>query len=195
MKSKVAPLVRGNLILQMAQMYFIALVAPQEINEQILSWKRLMKERFDCVVALRSPAHITLIPPFWMDTLFEENLFDTLSAFAGKRAPFEIELKDFGAFKPRVIFVDVIKNKALELLQTQLEHYLVGMKSFPIQPDAHPFHPHVTIATRDLHKKSFSAAWEIFREKKFDALWKCSGISLLSHSQKNWDVVTTSQFE
>ena len=49
-------------------MYFIALVASDEINQQVLKWKLMMKEKYKCEVALKSPAHITLIPPVWMKT-------------------------------------------------------------------------------------------------------------------------------
>ena len=47
-------------------MYFIALVAPEEINTPILKWKTWFRDNFGCTVALKSPAHITLIPPFRM---------------------------------------------------------------------------------------------------------------------------------
>ena len=58
----------------MANMYFIALVLPTEINDEILKWKLFMKDHFNCLVALRSPAHITLVPPFWMNDDLENKL-------------------------------------------------------------------------------------------------------------------------
>jgi len=51
------------------------------------------------------------------------------------------------------------------------------------------------LATRDLYKKAFQEAWEIFSKKKYEALWMVSGISLLRHNKKNWDVIFTSQYE
>jgi 2'-5' RNA ligase len=178
----------------MANMYFIALVAPQEINEEVLKWKNFMKERFDCSVALRSPAHITLIPPFWMDESLEEKLQTTISVFSQSQASFEINLKNFAAFKPRVVFVEVIANQFLETLHTRLVQFLIESHIFPIEKEERPYHPHVTIATRDLHKKSFHQAWEIFKEKQYKASWLTLGISLLKHNQKKWDVIFTSQF-
>src|SRR5213592_676790 len=98
----------------MANMYFIALVAPDHINHDVLKWKQFMKERFDCLVALRSPAHITLIPPFWMEGSLENRLEDALKKFSKQQLSFALELANFGAFKPRVIYVDVVPNEILK---------------------------------------------------------------------------------
>jgi 2'-5' RNA ligase len=179
----------------MAGMYFIALVAPGDINGQVLKWKNFMKERYDCVVALRSPAHITIIPPFWMEDPLEEILKTDLDSFSSGQEPFQIELKDFGAFKPRVIFVDLLPNPSLHSLQSALQEFLTGRNRYPFKRGDRPFHPHLTIATRDLHKKAFHEAWAVFKEKEYEAAWQVKGISLLRHNQKNWDVVFTSQFK
>jgi len=82
----------------------------------------------------------------------------------------------------------------LENLHLQLQEFLTTQACFPIKKEERPFHPHVTIATRDLHKKSFYEAWEIFKEKKFEASTNANSISILKHNQKNWDVFFTSQF-
>ncbi len=179
----------------MANMYFIALVAPKEINEDVLKWKQLMKEQFGCAVALRSPAHITLIPPFWMEEILENKLQNEISYFSQNQIPFEIGLKNFAAFKPKVIYIDVVPNKILNILQQNFLQFLLKTKLFPVKTDERPYHPHVTIATRDLHKKAFHDAWQVFKEKKYETFWKADGISILRHNQKNWDVVFTSQFQ
>ena len=48
------------------RMYFIAIVLPDELNKKVLKWKNFMHDKFGCKVGLKSPAHITFIPPFWM---------------------------------------------------------------------------------------------------------------------------------
>src|SRR5215471_6509497 len=107
----------------MAKMYFMAVVAPDEINEDVLKWKNYMKEHHGCVVALRSPAHITLIPPFWMDESLEEKLISSINQFSEDKALFEIRLKNFSAFKPRVIFLHVEQNEKLQKLQSELQEF------------------------------------------------------------------------
>lgn len=175
-------------------MYFVALVAPQEIDQQVLKWKNYFKEHFKCTVALKSPAHITLLPPFWMNEELEGDLINSITAFSAAKNKFEIILKDFAAFKPRVIFVDVIKNEMLDSLYGSLDD-LINAEKYPVKKDDRPFHPHVTLATRDLYKKAFAEAWEIFSTKKYEASWLVNGVSLLRHNKKNWDVIFTSQLE
>lgn len=176
-------------------MYFIALVAPANINEDILKWKNFFKEKFDCTAALKSPAHITLIPPFWMKKELEVELINSITKFSSDKTKFTISLKNFAAFKPRVIFADVMPNKKLNALHTSFNEFILKQNKFPIKKEDLPFHPHVTLATRDLYKKAFNEAWEIFSEKKYEANWPVNGISLLRHNKKNWDVVFTSQIE
>ena len=64
-------------------MYFVALVLPEELNQEILKWKRYMHERFQCSVGLKSPAHITLVPPFWLDEAKENSLLADVKRIAG----------------------------------------------------------------------------------------------------------------
>ena len=176
-------------------MYFVAIVAPAEINEQVLKWKNFFKERFQCIVALKSPAHITLVAPFWMKEELENDLIKSIAEFSVFKNGFEIMLKDFAAFKPRVIYVDISKNELLNSLHESLTSFLVTQNKYPVKKEDRPFHPHVTLAARDLHKKAFQEAWEIFSIKKYEACWQVKGISLLRHNKKNWDVIFTSQFE
>ena len=175
-------------------MYFIAIVAPEEINREVLKWKNYFKDHFECTVALKSPAHITLIPPFWMKENLEDDLVNSIRDFSISKNKFEITLKDFAAFKPKVIFVDVVKNEQLNGLYDSFGDYIFSENKFPAKKEDRPFHPHVTLAARDLYKKAFQEAWQIFSQRRYKALWNVNGISLLRHNKKNWDVVFTSQF-
>jgi len=176
-------------------MYYIAIVAPEEINQQVLKWKNYFKENFGCTVALKSPAHITLIPPFWMMEDLENDLMNSIKEFSDTKNKFEINLKDFGSFKPKVIFVDIVKSATLNGLHQSLTDFIYTQNKFSVKKDDRPFHPHVTLATRDIYKKAFQEAWEIFSKKKYDASWSVNGISVLRHNKKNWDVIFTSQLE
>jgi len=176
-------------------MYFVALVAPEQIDRQVLKWKNFFKENYGCTVALKSPAHITVIPPFWMSEDLEYDLIHSITEFSINKNKFEIVLKDFAAFTPRVIYADVLKNEILAELHKSLNEFICNQNKFPVKKEERPFHPHVTLAARDLYKKAFHEAWEIFSRKKYEALWPVNGISLLRHNKKNWDVIFTSQLE
>jgi len=176
-------------------MYFIALLCPEDINRQVLKWKLWMNENHGCEVALRSPAHITLVPPFWMKPELEDQLSNSLSQFSMNQYSFLLQLCNFSHFKPRVIFVDVVPNTQLTGLQNNLFEYLLAKDKYPLEKEERSFHPHVTIATRDLYKKSFYEAWDRFKEIKYQAEWRVNNLSLLRHNKKNWDVIATSQFK
>ena len=165
-------------------MYFVALVAPPEIDRQVLKWKDYFKERFKCTVALKSPAHITLIPPFWMNQGLEDALIKSIKEFSTTKNKFELLLKDFAVFKPKVIYVDVVKNVMLSELYDSLFNFIQAENKYPLNKEDRPFHPHVTLATRDLYKKAFFEAWENFSTKKYEASWLVNGISLLRHNKK-----------
>jgi 2'-5' RNA ligase len=175
-------------------MYFIALVLPSALNEKVLHWKNFMHQRYDCNVGLKSPAHITLIPPFWMEENREAELFHDVAQLAKNSLPFIVRTKNFSAFKPRTIFIDVEKNIVLNSLKENVDDFFKPNNYCKIKVDSRPFHPHITIATRDLFKKSFYEAWPVFEKEIFEEEWMVDGLSVLRHNKKNWDVVYTSQF-
>jgi 2'-5' RNA ligase len=116
-------------------MYFIAIVAPEEINQQVLKWKNFFQERYECSVALKSPAHITIIPPFWMNEELEDGLINSIREFSIAKTKFEISLKDFAAFKPKVIFVDVVKSEILNGLYQSFSDFIISQNKFPIKKE------------------------------------------------------------
>ena len=175
-------------------MYYLAILAPDDINKEALKWKNFFKEKYRTVVSLRSPAHITLIPPFWMKADLEKNIIDCINEFCKTSESFNIQLKNFSAFAPKTVFIDVLKSDKLEKIHSSLKNFIQSQNKFPITDNKRVFHPHITLATRDLRKKDFHEAWEIFLEKKYEANWTATGISLLRHNKKNWDVIYTSQF-
>lgn len=176
------------------QMYFIAHVLPEELNKKILNYKQDMLEKYSCTVGLKSPAHITLIPPFWMDEQKETQLLADVDRLYQPFHPFPVQTNHFSAFKPRTIFIDVVVDEALASLKKEGDEFFKRETFYGIKVDSRPFHPHITIATRDLHKKSFFEAWPSFQQETFKETWIAGGVSVLRHNKKNWDVIHTSQF-
>lgn len=170
--------------------YFIAIVAPEEINQQVLEWKQYMLQHFNCKVALKSPAHITLIPPFIMPDTMQHELEEVLLKFAQEQPSFPIQLNNFAAFKPRVLYVHVQPNNQLNDLQARLETYLLHI-DFPIKKEDRPFHPHVTIANRDLQKDDFPRAWQYFQQLSYEVTFTANTISLLRHNGQIWEVANS----
>lgn len=148
-----------------------------------------MKEQFGCVVALKSPSHITLIPPFWLDEAREMELLRTLQSFKTDIDELEIHLEGFSHFGKKILFVQVKANSALEELKKQTENHFMQSFGNIIKKDDRLFHPHITIATRDLKPQDFSKAWEYFSKKNFSATFQSRTITLLKLSPGKWNII------
>jgi len=175
-------------------MYFIAIVLPQHLDEKVIKLKHYMFEMYDCKVGLKSPAHITIVPPFWMNAQKEIELISDVDELAGSLQAFTLSADNFSCFKPRTIFIAIESSEALNRLKHEADK-LFTQRDYGIKKENRPFHPHITIATRDLFKKDFADAWPYFEKKEFKEAWEVEGLSVLRHNKKNWDVVHTSQFK
>ena len=178
----------------MVQLYFLAVVLPEELNAEIKIFKNHMHQEWGCRVALKSPAHITIIPPFWMDTILEAALIQDVQALSEPFEPFPLKLQHFDAFRPRTLFVAVQPSEPLYRLKLAADEFFTRHNQYKARPDKRSFHPHITIATRDLHKKSFAEAWAIYETKHFERSFTASALSVLRHNQKEWDMIYTAQF-
>ena len=172
-------------------MYYIAILAPPAIDEEVTRWKHFMRDRFGCIVALKSPAHITLVSPFWMDLTLQSNLEVTLEGFGNPLKPFQIELHNFDCFKPRVIFVNVRISRDLLSLYGAIQVHFKNQDQIRIKDQGKEFHPHITIANRDLRKTDFEEAWQYFKTKTFQAAFLAKGITLMKHNGTSWDPAYT----
>src|SRR5690606_10518455 len=101
-------------------LYFIAIIPPKEISEVIKQYKEDMANRFFSKAATKSPPHITMHMPFRFPDKKLEKLKGILSNFTLKISAFDLQLKDFDCFPPRVLFVGVEENLYLEEIQKEL---------------------------------------------------------------------------
>lgn len=177
----------------MNAMYFVAVILPEAMDKKILLYKKWMAEKFGCTVGLKSLAHITIIPPFWMTEEKEFDLISDLQLVAEDMKIFSITTNNFSVFPPRTLFVAVADNENLNRLTQNVDDYFLE-KDYPIKREVRPFHPHVTIATRDLQKKDFAEAWQHFKNKKMTEEFTASGLCLLKHNGKCWTVIYTAPF-
>lgn len=178
--------------------YFIATVPETPLSDEVNALREYVGERYESSAALRSPPHITLHMPFRWREDREAQLVSTLSEFikAGSFDEFTIALRDFGAFAPHVIFVGVVPNEALNNLQHALVLFCrQKLNLFNADYKDRPYHPHVTIAFRDLKKAQFLEAWREFETRKFKADFVARGISLLKHDGHRWEVIHTIGFK
>lgn len=171
-------------------LYFIAVVPPEDIQEKITDFKHTIAEKFGSRHALNAPPHITLHMPFKWKWKKIEKLNETIGEINSEIHAFSVELNGFGFFEPRVVFVNVVENEKLNSLQELVVDR--GRKKLKLDNGNYKnqvFHPHVTIGFRDLKKRMFYEAKEYFEGKDEKFQFKVERVHLLRHDEKKWIIL------
>ena len=171
-------------------LYFIAIIPPQEISTEIQRIKETIYEKYNSKASLNAPPHITLHMPFDWKLHKQELLIQKLDLFSTSIERFEIQLSGFNCFEPRVIYVGVAENEILENMQQDLFRFCKkDLNLFNAHYKQLPFHPHITLAFRDLKKPMFYKAWQEFENKTYSSRFILESIVLLKHNGKQWEVL------
>lgn len=169
--------------------FFIALLPPEEIQESAKEIQEHFAQTYDSRGAQKSPPHITLQPPFEWQLDNVPILEQCLKTFADTRKIVPVTLKGFEAFKPRVIYINVIKMPELLMLQKDLMAYMKASLGIVDRvSETRSFTPHMTVAFRDLTKKAFYEAWKDFERRPLDFEFTASGLTLLINDGSRWNV-------
>lgn len=168
--------------------YFIAILPPEPVLGQVRDMKMLLHDRYGCRVALKSPAHITLIPPFHFPPGNEADLVSVLDTYAAAATPFEIELDGFGRFDEQTIYVRVKESPELRRLQFGL-HQQLHRELLPKTKKAYDFHPHMTIGNRDIPAGRFEEAFAHFSGRDYQAVFPALSVVLLRLGNGAWETV------
>lgn len=174
---------------QSKHLFFIALLPPQDIQDQATEIKEYFAQNYKSKHALKSPPHITLQPPFEWSLNEVSALKECLRTFAQTQIPIPITLKGFGAFVPRVIYINVLKTPELLAVQKKLMTYLEESLGIVDQVSkTRPFSPHMTVAFKDLTRQKFRIAWNEFEHREFEHEFIASHLTLLIHEGKKWNI-------
>lgn len=169
--------------------FFIAIVPPEKIRNEITQLKILMAERFNSKHALRSPPHITLHMPFKWKAQKIERLTAVMDKLNEGMNPFTIELKGFSFFEPRVVYVDAVENKELfDFQKASADMVRRELKLDNANYKNRGFRPHVTIGFRDLRKPQFFEARDYFKDREFHAAFQVRQAQLLRHDGARWEI-------
>jgi 2'-5' RNA ligase len=171
------------------RLFFIALIPPPPVYDDGVSLKEYFKKEYNAKAALNSPPHITLHMPFRWKAEKEQLLLDKLTAHIKRFDPVKVCLDGFGSFPPRAIFLNVINSEPLTILQKGIQQICKKeLNLFNANYGAEPFHPHLTLAFRDLKKSGYAKAWEELKSKEYKAEFVADKVALLKHDGKKWNV-------
>ncbi len=175
-------------------LYFLAVVPPEPQRTEIQYLREEFSKHYKCKHALKSPPHITLIPPFWMDSSRIAEISTALTAFVNDYPVLEIRLEGYGAFKPRVIYLNVEASKSLSDFRKILSAFM--FQHFGVKPDPRkPFTPHLTIAFKDLTRSMFYKAWDLYRDMEYQNAFLVEGLTLLQYRDRSWNEEAIFSFE
>ncbi|MCR9290675.1 MAG: 2'-5' RNA ligase family protein [Bacteroidetes bacterium] len=167
--------------------FFVAILPPEKIQEKVTSLKEYAFRKFNSSHALKSPPHITLQPPFRWSLKKLKRLKDSLKVFSKTKVPFLIELNHWDHFSDKVIFIDITPNPQLIDFQEWISTHLVD--ELRLKKDHRPYHPHMTVAFKDLKSYLFERAWAHFSDIHFVEKFEVNEIFLLRHNGKRWDII------
>jgi 2'-5' RNA ligase len=173
---------------QAHRMVYFSLVCPETVGREIRGFQQWVFQRHGARAAMKSPAHITVVPPFWWPLEGLYSLSDHAAAFRFSPQNIRIRLEGFSHFGKRVLFVRVEAAPELQGLQEAFSGHMRMLAGGAMKPDNRPFHPHVTIATRDMTPAAFREAWEHFSRIDYSADMELDAISMMLHSPGAWEV-------
>jgi 2'-5' RNA ligase len=153
---------RRNPLPEGFSLFYIAIVCPDNINAQVKQFKDHLEQTYGCRAAAKSPAHITVVPPFRAEDEMAAPIADFVQTFNMGMLPISINLKHYGNFGDRVLFIDVEPNPGLTALEQEaMSDFTQQFPSiiFGLKPD---FNPHVTLATRDIPEGKLEEAKAYF---------------------------------
>jgi len=171
------------------ELYFLGLLPPPDLADRIHELKKEIAEKYQSSYSLKIPEHITIIPPFYCKDDNTEKVSELLKNFVKTIPDFEVQLKNFGHFNSRVIFIPALSNPtmAMEQLYYSTKKYfednLSFLESLKLNND---FVSHLTIANRDLKPMYFRQAWEQYKDKEFNESFKARHLSLLRLEDGLW---------
>lgn len=170
-------------------LYFIAILPPLPLREEIRAIKERIRDKYGAGHALKLPAHITLQMPFKRRSSDEGKFSEELKRFSLAERGFMVIPDGFGAFQPRVIYIKITDPDPVRRLHRRLREVLLTELDFSLEEIKEEFHPHISVATRDLTRSAFSEAWPEFRDEKFTGEFWVGSIFLLKHNGRNWDIL------
>ena len=169
--------------------YYLAVVPEDVVQKEATDIKLAFKENFNVKYALKSPAHVTVKMPFNYNEAKEGELIGKLGVFFQEYGPFPLSFKNIDRFGRRVIFIQVKASKPLNQLQLDLGKFAKTKLNQVIELSDKNFHPHMTVAYRDIKAAKFEEYWSFAKNLKFEHTIEVNAIALLKRLEGQWKVI------
>lgn len=173
-------------------LYFVAIEPQAALFQKIKGIQRDFSKRFQAEKAYRNFPHITIVPPFMHDEKNESEVVGHFLKATPLSSPFTVKLNGYGSFDHKKHPVIFIKPEASEALN---EIYRVFARFMDCFQFVRNFHPHVTVAYRDLSYENYDKAWKEYAALSFNENFEVSRIGLYKHYEQKWNLLATKELK
>lgn len=171
------------------QLYFIGIIPPSPVFEKIQEIKHYVSEKYNCFRALKSPPHITLVPPFKYVESKEYLLIEKIQSFSIDEKII-ISIHNYDCFYPKVVFINVEKINALNNLYHRTSVFVQDELQIEQTHKYPSFHPHITIAFKDIDLPLTMRIYDDLQNNfPINITFEVNKISLLKHTGKIWEII------
>jgi 2'-5' RNA ligase len=168
-------------------LYLTAILPPPHLSEEIDDIRKELSEQYKIFAALKPPVHITLYRPVNVPESFEPQLIKLLQPVGDEHRPFTLDLLNFGSFNIQTIYISAAKNPYLGELQKDISAVYYRNKIDPKEVKGNTtFHPHLTVAYRDIPPEKFPEIWGGLKNRKFKRSFTVGHFALMKHDGKQW---------
>ena len=165
----------------------VAIVPPEPLFSFVKEEQNFIAQKWNVRQALRTPPHITLIPPISLDEGESEELDRISKEIASMHASFRLKVTKYETFSPKVIYIKPSFPYVLRVLYTDLMDAIIAKIPHAIQKYPYEsFVPHITIAYRDLDPLRFKEVWKYYKNKKVNFAVDIERICILDNSAEGW---------
>ena len=157
--------------------YLLIIQPHEDLYNKIMGIKKQFAEKYDCLAAIYSKPHITLVN-FIQWEMQEKKFVSRLKNIFESTAAFQVSINGFGSFPTHTIYANVqTKNDIVSLVKSiQPAQYLLA---FNVKNKAHFItEPHLTI-TRKLLPWQYEKGWLEYSNTHFAASFMVNEAVLL----------------
>ena len=182
----------------MQQTHFLGVLPPEELACRLEGCRRYMKETYGCKSGYGTPIHATLVPPFCLPE--EYSTKDLVAAMEehvlplGNHLKFTSQVKGFDAFGDRTIFARVLEDKRWSVLRDRVLAAVLQHAPNCARKDRSPFHPHLTVANRDIPAGVSTDALKVLNELRLTATFSVDNVTIFERQGGSWTDVWSGAF-
>lgn len=165
------------------QSWFIAFEIPEPVKTEIENIKIQISNQYGTLSVLKSPAHITIVPPFFWDNGVELNRIVQTFSFN----PIKLQLDGYGSFDSKVVFIKIGNHQPLESFYEAFNQFFFEKYPSLKRTPTFPFHPHITVGNRDWKTEDFKRCLSDFSGREFTKEITLASLTLFKLINGKWE--------